>query len=139
MPKSQYDLPADVDEAAIQRMRFVARVLDDSIRIPGIGVRVGLDPLLGIVPGGGDVVAGALSLYVVVESARLGVSWTTLVRMLANVAVDAAAGFVPIVGDVFDVFWKANRKNFELALDDLSGAVDDAGEREADPVAIEIE
>jgi hypothetical protein len=139
MASTQYDLPPGIDKDAVERMRFVARVLDDSVRIPGIGVRVGLDPVLGIVPGAGDVVAGALSLYVVVESARLGVSWTTLLRMLANVGVDTAAGFVPLVGSVCDVFWKANRRNVELALADLDGDVDDSAGREAEPAAIEIE
>lgn len=132
----EYDLPADVDEAAIARMRFVARVLDDAVRVPVVGVRVGLDSVLGVAPVAGDVVTGALSLYLVVESARLGVSVPTLLRMIANVGVDAAAGSVPLVGDVFDVFWKANRKNLELALSDL---VDGSASTGTAEVTIEVE
>jgi hypothetical protein len=137
MTSDEYDLPADVDEAAIARMRFVATVLDDAVRIPGIGVRVGLDSVLGVAPVAGDVLTGALSLYLVVESARLGVSVSTLLRMIANVGVDTAAGSVPVVGDLFDVFWKANRKNLRLALSDLADGASSPETREA--VTIEVE
>jgi len=113
------DLPPSVDRAAIRRMRFVARVLDESLRIPLTNVRIGLDPLLGLVPVLGDAVAGGLSLYVVFEAARLGVSARTLFRMLAYVALDVAGGSIPVVGDVFDAAWKANTRNVALALDDL--------------------
>jgi hypothetical protein len=129
------DLPASVDRAAVGRMRFVARVLDDSIRIPGTDVRIGLDPLLGVLPVAGDVASGVLSLYIVAESARLGVPYTTLVRMLAHIAIDVAGGSIPIVGDIFDAAWKANTRNLDLALDDL--AADGAASRPA--VEIEIE
>ena len=115
------DLPASVDRAAVRRMRFVARVLDDSVRIPGTSFRIGIDPLLGLLPVAGDLVSGALSLYVVLEAARLGVPYGTLVRMLANVAIDVAGGSVPVIGDLFDAAWKANTRNVGLALDDLAG------------------
>jgi hypothetical protein len=118
------ELPPSVDEAAVRRMRLVARGLDELVRVPGTDYRVGLDPLLGVIPGAGDVVAGAVSLYVVAESARLGVSYGTLLRMLANVAVDVAGGSVPYVGVLFDAVWKANEWNVELALEDLAGRAD---------------
>jgi hypothetical protein len=145
-------LPDSVDAAAVERMRTVAYVLDESIRVPGTEFRVGLDPLVGAVPGVGDAVAGGLSLYVVLEAAYLGVSYTTLFRMLATVAVDTVGGAVPYVGTVFDAVWKANKRNVRLALDDLLGGVDspdpvarDHGEGEGDttdddgPVVIDIE
>jgi len=114
------DLPATVDGGAIERMRFVAHALDEGIRVPGTDARVGLDPILGILPGAGDTAAAAVSLYVVVEAARMGVSSSTLLRMLANVGVDAIVGSVPVLGVVFDAFWKANTWNLELALEDLA-------------------
>ncbi|TMT87401.1 DUF4112 domain-containing protein [Haloterrigena sp. H1] len=114
------DLPATVDDGAIERMRFVAHALDEGIRVPGTDARVGLDPILGILPGAGDTAAAAVSLYVVVEAARMGVSSSTLLRMLANVGVDAIVGSVPVLGVVFDAFWKANTWNLELALEDLA-------------------
>ena len=129
------DLPASIDRAAVRRMRVVTRVLDESVRVPGTDRRVGLDPLLGAVPVVGDAVGGAVSLYVVVEAARLGVSYGTLLRMLANVAVDVGGGSLPLVGDAFDALWKANRRNLRLVLKDLRD--DTARERTA--VDIEVE
>lgn len=108
------------DEAAVRRMRTVAYLLDDSVPIPGTRFSVGIDPLLGVLPVSGDVVGAGLSLYIVAESARLGVSTPTLLRMLANVSLDLAAGSVPVAGTLFDAAWKANKRNLELALDELS-------------------
>jgi hypothetical protein len=135
------DLPPTVDEAAVRRMRFVSRLLDESVRVPGTDVEIGLDPFLGALPGAGDAVAAGLSLYIVLESARLGVSFTTLLRMLANVAVDVAVGSVPVVGVLFDALWKANVRNLELALEELAeAAADDRLENRDDgPVTIEVE
>ena len=117
---SQFDhieeLPDSVDEAAVRRIRFVASLLDDSIRVPGTKFRIGLDPILGVVPGAGDAIAAALSAYIVLESARLGVPFLTLLRMIANVALDLAVGSVPVVGTLFDAVWKANQRNLRLAL-----------------------
>jgi hypothetical protein len=120
-------------------MQFVSRLLDESVRLPGTEFRIGLDPVLGVLPGAGDAVAAGLSLYIVLESARLGVAYTTLLRMLANVALDVAVGSVPVVGVLFDAVWKANVRNVELALAALAdaGTDDDRGDRE--PVVIEIE
>jgi len=129
------DLPDRVDEAAVARMQTVAHVLDRSIRVPGTNFRVGLDPILGVLPVAGDTVAAGLSLYIVAESARLGVSRPTLLRMLGNIAVDAAGGSIPLAGDLFDAMWKANRRNVELALEEL--ASDPATVERSDPVQIE--
>lgn len=114
------DLPAAVDEAAIKRMRVVAHALDEGIPIPGTNFRVGLDPIVGILPGAGDTAAAAVSLYLVVEAARMGVSQSTLLRMLANIGVDTVIGSVPVLGVIFDAFWKANKWNLKLALEDLA-------------------
>ena len=126
-PEDIESLPDSVDEAAVQRMQFVARLLDDSIRLPGTEFKIGLDPIVGVLPVAGDAVAAALSGYIILESARLGVSYLTLLRMLANVGVDFAVGSVPVVGDIFDVAWKANVRNLQLALADL-GVDDEAVE-----------
>jgi hypothetical protein len=130
------DLPETVDEAAVERMRLVANVLDDMVRIPGTDIRVGADPLLGLLPVAGDVVSAGLSLYVVLESARLGVSFPTLLRMLANVALDVAGGSVPYVGTVFDAAWKANKRNIELAIEDLTEGHDGRHDDEDDEAVI---
>jgi hypothetical protein len=121
-------------------MRFVSRLLDDRVRLPGTDFRVGLDPVLGALPGAGDAVAAGLSLYVVAESARLGVPFTTLLRMLANVAIDVAVGSVPVVGVLFDAVWRANVRNVELALDALTDATDDSFDEDAaESITIEVD
>lgn len=113
------DLPESVDEAAVDRLATVAHLLDECVRLPG-GISVGLDPILGVVPVVGDALSAGLSLYIVGEAAYLGVSYTTVVRMLGNVAVDVVGGSVPVVGILFDAFWRANRRNVELVLDELA-------------------
>lgn len=143
------DLPDSVDRAAVKRMQFVATALDDAVEIPGTTVKIGLDPILGLLPGAGDLAAGALSLYIVAESARLGVTMTTLVHMLANIALDVGVGSVPYVGDAFDVVWKANKRNVKLAMRDVADASAEAAGTAAEatgadgaddgPVEIEIE
>lgn len=100
--------------AALRRLRGLARLLDSSFRIPGTRMRGGLDPLLGLIPGVGDAVGAAMSLYLVAEAARLGVSRAVLARMIGNVALESAVGLVPLLGDAFDFYYKANRRNIRL-------------------------
>lgn len=132
-------LPKSVDRAAVKRMQFVAHVLDEGIRVPGIDYRIGVDPLVGVLPGAGDVLTGGLSMYIVLEAARLGVSYTTLLKMIANVSVDVTGGSIPVAGSVFDAVWKANKRNFELALEDLTTDHDRSPPSSSERVDIEIE
>jgi hypothetical protein len=94
--------------------RRLAWLLDDIIRIPGTNIRFGIDPLLGLLPGGGDLAGGVLSGYIILAAARAGAPPTVLVRMAANVLLDAVAGVVPLLGDLFDAGYKANRRNAVL-------------------------
>jgi hypothetical protein len=114
------DLPDDVDLAAVKRMEVVAWLLDDAVRVPGTDFRVGVDPLVGILPVGGDTAAALVSLYIVAESARLGVARGKLAAMLVNILVDAGVGSIPALGTLFDAGWKANKRNYALALEDLA-------------------
>lgn len=102
------------EEAALRRARSVSQLLDEAVRVPGTDFRVGLDPLLSVVPVGGDTVGAALSLYPIVEAYRLGAPRRTLAAMVLLVAIDAVIGSVPIAGTVFDAFWKANTWNVGL-------------------------
>ncbi|MFW6376935.1 MAG: DUF4112 domain-containing protein [archaeon] len=99
---------------AVRRVEWVGRLLDESIRVPGTSFRVGLDPILGIVPIAGDAIATAFSLYILLEAARLGVDARTLLRMVAHVAVDAVVGSIPVLGTLFDAVWKANTWNARI-------------------------
>lgn len=92
----------------------MGRLLDDSIPIPGTGRRIGLDALIGLVPGIGDGVGALLSTYFIVQAARLGAPRATLFRMAANVGVEALIGAVPLIGDLFDAGYKANIRNLRL-------------------------
>jgi hypothetical protein len=97
-----------------EHLDYIASLLDDMWSIPGTKVRFGLDALVGWIPGIGDAAAGVASCVIVFASWRRGVAPVTLTRMVANVAVETALGGVPVVGDVFHVFWKANRRNYRL-------------------------
>jgi predicted acyltransferase len=98
----------------IQRVRQLARLLDEAILIPGTNKRIGLDPIIGLIPGGGDTITMLMSGYIVVEAARLGLPRNTLFQMVGNIAIDAVVGTVPVVGDLFDVVSKANMRNLKL-------------------------
>lgn len=104
---------------SLRRLSRLAGLLDDRYGIPGTNVRFGLDAIVGLVPGIGDLAGAALSGYIVLESRRLGVPKRLLLTMLKNIAVDAALGAVPIIGDLADIQWKANRKNVHLVIDHL--------------------
>jgi hypothetical protein len=98
----------------LARARTLARALDSAVRVPGTNVRFGLDPVLGLLPGLGDAAGGALTGYLILQAARLGAPASVLSRMLGNVAVDTLGGMVPLVGDLFDLGWKANLRNLAL-------------------------
>ncbi|MEX2465314.1 MAG: DUF4112 domain-containing protein [Gemmatimonadota bacterium] len=102
------------DPPAVARARRISRVLDDLIRIPGTRRRVGLDPLLGLLPGLGDWVTLVISLDLLFSAARMGAGGAVLVRMTGNILLDALGGMVPLAGDLFDLGWKANKRNLAL-------------------------
>jgi Domain of unknown function (DUF4112) len=99
-----------------EHLDYVAALLDDMWHIPGTKIRFGLDALIGWVPGIGDVMAGIASCFIVFASWRRGAARVTLARMVANILLETTLGGIPIVGDVFHVFWKANRRNYRLLI-----------------------
>lgn len=88
--------------------------MDEGLRIPGTQRRIGLDPILGLVPGVGDAAGAILAAAILIEAVRRDITRFALVRMAANVALDALFGAVPVVGDLFDAAWKANLRNLAL-------------------------
>lgn len=98
----------------LERARAIARLLDNALPIPGTGRRIGLDPLLGLVPGLGDVVGAVASIYVILAGSQLGVSRAVLARMVLNVGIDTVLGAVPLLGDLFDAGWKSNARNVAM-------------------------
>ena len=89
-------------------------LLDEAFRVPGTGIRFGIDGIIGLVPGFGDVLAGILSLIIPLAAWIRGVPYVTLVRMAVNLGIGVLVGSIPIFGDIFDIAWKANRRNYNL-------------------------
>lgn len=116
-----------LDEPALRRMRAVAWIMDDAVRLPVLDYRIGLDPILGVLPVAGDAVSAGISVYIVAEAAYLGVPLSTLVRMLAYVAVDATVGSIPVIGSVVDAVLKVNERNVELTRRELERRRDRTG------------
>jgi len=103
-----------LDPQRLARLRRFGILLDSSIPIPGTRIRFGLENVIGLVPGIGDLIGGAMSLYIILEAHRMGAPGAVLARMGWNVALDTLVGEVPILGDIFDVGFKANIRNLAL-------------------------
>lgn len=99
-----------------EQLDQLAGVLDDIFHIPGTKIRFGLDPIVGLVPGLGDIITGLLSFLIVFAAWQRGLPRVTIVRMVANIGIDTLTGTIPIVGDLFDVMWKSNRMNYNLLV-----------------------
>lgn len=106
--------PAGGRAPDVAELAQLARLMDSAFEIPGTRIRLGLDSLLGLFPGLGDLASTLIALYILYAARERGVSKVTLARMGANLLIDGAIGSIPLVGDVFDVFWKANNRNVEL-------------------------
>lgn len=101
-------------EDAVRRMEAVAHVLDTAFVIPGTRQRVGIDAIIGLVPGIGDAVTTLLSSYVIWEARQLGLPKHVIARMLLNLGIHGVVGSIPLVGDVFDAFFRVNRRNMRI-------------------------
>lgn len=106
--------PSREDSRPRRRLRALARLMDEAVEIPVVRVRVGLDAFLGLLPAWGDVAGAAISGWIVVWAARLGAPPSVLVRMILVLILDALAGALPLVGDLFDAGFRANRRNVDL-------------------------
>lgn len=112
-PRPMRDAPQPFADPRLTRVRRLAWLLDRSIPL-GRNLRIGLDPLIGLLPAGGDAIGVAIALYIVWEGARLGLPARVVARMLGNVALEGIIGTVPLVGDLFDAAWQANVRNVKL-------------------------
>ena len=98
----------------LNRIRKLSRLMDTAIRIPGTGFRIGLDPIIGLVPGAGDIVSTAFSAYIIFLATRFGLPREVMYRMIFNIGLEAVVGAVPLVGDLFDAYYKSNVRNLAL-------------------------
>jgi hypothetical protein len=120
-------VPARAERADVERsLEQLSRAMDGLFRIPGTGWRIGLDALVGLIPGVGDFATTAVSIYILAAGVRYRVPKVTLLRMASNVAVDYLLGAVPVVGDLFDAAWKSNQMNVELLKRRASVSAEDA-------------
>ena len=110
----EWSSASNAQHKSAQDLERLAHWLDSVFEIPGIRLRFGIDALLGLLPGVGDTASALASVYILQAATKFGVPRITLARMTLNIVIDLLMGALPIVGDVFDLYWKANRKNVEL-------------------------
>jgi hypothetical protein len=97
-----------------ENLDLLSHLLDDFIKVPGTSIRFGLDGIVGVIPGIGDVIGGVASCIIIVAAWIRGVSYGIVLRMVANVGIEVVIGSIPVLGDMFDIAWRANRRNYAL-------------------------
>ena len=103
------------------RLQRIAKLMDSQIRVPVIGLRIGADAIIGLVPGVGDAVTGLIGAYLIYEAQRLGIPRSAVLRMVANIAFDTAVGAIPVAGDIWDFFFRANDRNMRILARHVGG------------------
>lgn len=119
-------------EAALARLERIATLLDANWRVPGTRIRFGLDPVISLVPVAGDLVAGLMAAYVVHQAARHGAPRRLILQMMMNIGIDVVFGTVPVAGTVFDVLFKASKRNVRLLRRHLEDVEDAPADRRGD-------
>lgn len=114
----------------LAHLKALAMLMDNLIEVPGLRVKAGLDALLGLIPGLGDLISSLISLYIIQAASQQGVPRVTMARMGANVLIDMALGAVPFVGDIFDIYYKANEKNLLLLQQHVQSTPKEARRRQ---------
>ncbi len=124
-------------EDSLARITLLAKLMDNAFVIPGLNRRVGLDSVIGLVPGVGDAISAALASYIIWEARQLGLPRWKIARKIGNVAVDTALGAIPLAGDVFDIFFKANERNMRIIHEHLG--TPKRGPREIEGTAVRVD
>ncbi len=114
--EDQKDINGEYLAKKLASLKRLAHWLDESIKIPGTESKIGIDGIIGLVPIIGDITTGGLSAYILYQATKFNIPKKTLLRMILNVTVDMGIGFVPILGDLFDFYWKANLANINLLI-----------------------
>lgn len=102
---------------SLQKIAQVVKLMDSQFRIPGTTITFGLDPIIGLIPGLGDLADYAISAFLLVSMVRNGASGRSVAKMIVNITIDGLVGLIPLLGRFFDVFYKANRRNLVLAIE----------------------
>ena len=98
----------------LKRIRKIAKLLDSAVGIPGTKIRFGIEPILGLIPGGGDLITALISAYTIYLATSFGLEKQEIFKMIKNVAIDTAFGSIPVAGDLFDAYFKSNIRNLEI-------------------------
>ena len=120
----------------LNRIRKLSRLMDTAIRIPGINFRIGLDPIIGLIPGAGDLVSTGFSAYIIYLAARFGLPRQVLTKMVLNIGLETVVGSLPLVGDLFDAYYKSNIRNLALLEKHLQ-VTDPQIEKAPTPLSVE--
>lgn len=123
-------MPRPQDLSNLKKIRQISKLLDSAISIPGTKFRFGIDPIIGLIPGGGDLIAALISGYIIFLAFRLGVAKEDLLKMIQNVALETILGSIPVVGDVFDAYFKANLRNLEIVENSIVDTDNELSEEE---------
>jgi hypothetical protein len=123
---------AERKRRARERLIALSRLMDSAVDVPLLRTKVGLDALLGVVPVAGDLLSAAIGVYLITQARELGASRWLQGKMLGNLVVDAAVGAVPLAGDVFDIYFRAHRRNLKLLQQHLGEPYVDAGDIDGD-------
>ena len=113
------DEQKELNEEKLLRLKRLSHNLDEAITIPGTERKIGIDPIIGLIPGGGDLIGGALSIYIMHAGIRMGMPRSVIIRMFGNIALEFIIGCIPIIGDLFDAMWKSNQRNVKLIEDSI--------------------
>ena len=113
------DEQKELNEEKLLRLKKLSHNLDEAFTIPGTERKIGIDPIIGLIPGGGDLIGGALSIYIMHAGIRMGMPRSVIIRMFGNIALEFIIGCIPIIGDLFDAMWKSNQRNVKLIEDSI--------------------
>ena len=104
----------EILEERLTRLRQLSENLDESFTIPGTNIKFGIDALIGLVPGGGDLIGSLFSLYILRTAIKMKLPKGAILSIIFNIILDTTIGIVPVVGDIFDIFWKSNKRNMKI-------------------------
>ena len=113
------DEQKELNEEKLLRLKRLSHNLDEAITIPGTERKIGIDPIIGLIPGGGDLIGGVLSIYIMNAGIKMGRPRTAIIRMFGNVGLEFIIGCIPIIGDLVDATWKSNQRNVKLIEDSV--------------------
>ena len=108
------DEQKELNEEKLLRLKRLSEKLDNAFTVPGTQRKIGFDPLIGLIPGGGALIGGIISIYILHSGIRMGVPREIIIRMFSNIVLEFIIGCVPIIGDLFDAVWKSNQRNVKL-------------------------